>query len=143
MWKDEEIYVCDRERKILNRLQNILYKSEFMYPSGCRKCIYLILILWILLADVVIIMLGVQFDRAHEYSLTTDVQDAFDLADRKCGDDKDMVFDEFWKIQYNSQYTSMLDAQAYYDKGKSMYGSATNGSGKMDNYSIKFIIFIT
>eukprot|EP00494_Astrolonche_serrata_P000415 UN00419 len=88
------------------------------------------MVLWILMCDVVIVLLGVQFDRAHEYSLTKDVQGAFDKADGKCGDDRNMVFDEFWKIQFDAQYTDMLDAQAYYDKGRSIYGSATNGSGK-------------
>eukprot|EP00494_Astrolonche_serrata_P007056 UN07081 len=75
-------------------------------------------------------MLGVQFDRAHEYSLTNDVQGAFDKADGQCGDDRDVVFDEFWKIQYNSQYADLLDTQAFYDKSRSLYGSTTNGSGK-------------
>eukprot|EP00494_Astrolonche_serrata_P034585 UN34854 len=86
MWSPEfaEIYVCDRERLMLNRVQEVLYDKYFMLRPCWRYILYSFIILWLLACDFVIVFYGIQFDRAREYSMTDDVANAYDDAKSEC-----------------------------------------------------------
>ena len=61
--------------------------------------------LWIIVCDLLVMVYGVQFDLQDLFSLTPDVEEAYQAAELQCPSDPESALGYFWTIQYNEQIT--------------------------------------